>query len=371
MASEIVIPVLDQTTSEARLLGWLKREGDPVRRGEVLCEIETEKATVEIEAPAAGILRRIFIEPGATVPPLTVVGLVGGADEDLPEVDPFYRTQPAPTAPAPQPAASAPASAPRKLAVSPRARRLADEHNLNLATVTGTGPGGRIQEEDVRQALEAQAAAAPARAGQATAQRVSQSWAAIPHFYTTLTVDMTHVVARQAALGAAYTYTDFMALGIGRAMQAAPVLNGWWRDGRHERPVEVHLGLVVQTERGLVIPTLAGLAERDLAAIAEERARLVAQAHAGKLSAAAMTAATFTLSNMGRGHIDHFTAIISPPQVAILSVGSVLPRPHVVAGELAVRPTAGITVGADHRAVDGRAAAAFLEALKTALENDV
>jgi pyruvate dehydrogenase E2 component (dihydrolipoamide acetyltransferase) len=378
MIFEIVIPVLDQTTSEARLLNWLKREGQAVKRGEVVCEIETEKATVEVESPGDGILRKMLIEPGTTIPPLTVVGLVGGADEPLPQTDPFYRTQPAAPAPTTRPAAAAPAPAsPRReqagrVAASPRAKRLAEERGLDLAAITGTGPQGRIQEDDVRRALEAAPVRPPdaaARAAQATAQRVAESWATIPHFYTSITVDMSRVVSRQAELGAAYTYTDFIALAIGRALALFPALNGVWRDGGHQIAPEVHLGLVVHTPRGLVIATLRDLQKHTLESFAPTRAVLVQQARDGKLSAAAMSGATFSLSNLGPGHIDHFTAIISPPQVAIVSVGSILPRPVVTAaGDIVARPTATFTLGVDHRAIDGRAAAGFLEALKTALE---
>jgi pyruvate dehydrogenase E2 component (dihydrolipoamide acetyltransferase) len=260
------------------------------------------------------------------------------------------------------------------MAVSPRARRLAEENNIDLAGITGTGPQGRIQEEDVRLALQQATASTvmsqgAARTAQATAQRVAESWATIPHFYTSITIDMSRIVARQSELGSAYTYTDFIAMGIGKAIGQRPEVNGFWRDGKHEVSAGVHLGLVVQTPRGLVIATLRDLKQHDLQSLAGARAALVGQARDGRLSAGAMGGSTFTLSNLGPGHIDHFTAIISPPQVAILSVGSILPRPVVTGdGQLAARATATFTIGVDHRAIDGRAAAGFLEALKVALE---
>jgi pyruvate dehydrogenase E2 component (dihydrolipoamide acetyltransferase) len=374
MVSELAIPVMDQTTETVTLAGWLKREGDAVRQGEAVCEIETAKAMVELPAPADGVLRRVLIQAGAEIPPRTVVGLIAADGEALPEIDPFYLVEraavpakaEAPSQPAP--AASEPA---RKLVVSPRARRLAEQHNLDLAGIEGTGPAGRILEEDVQAALEraAQPApSAPSAAARVKAERVSASWQGIPHFYTSLTIDLHHVAARRAAAGAGLTYTDFFAQALGRALPHHSELNGFWRAGGPEPAAEVRLGLVVETEQGLVIAALSDVRGRELESIAEERARLVAQARAGRLPPDALAGATFTLSNVGPGHIDAFTAIISPPQVAILSVGSVQMQPRAVGEAVVVRLAATFTLGADHRAVDGRQAARFLERLKAELE---
>ncbi|MDP6239211.1 MAG: dihydrolipoamide acetyltransferase family protein [Alphaproteobacteria bacterium] len=379
MVSEIVIPILDQTTTDVLLLTWLKNEGDVVSSGDVLCEIETDKATMQIETTNAGVLRKILIEPGTTIPPLTIVALVATAEEPLPDVDPYHRVQPAQArVPTPKPDTAPPAKAeqdaprpiPNKFAVSPRARRLADEHNIDISAIAGSGPRGRILEADVRQALEQTPTAVMSRAAQATAERVSLSWTTIPHFYTSVTVDMSSVIAQQKAIGAGCTYTDFIAWAIAEALAAQPAVNGHWKNGGPEVMAEAHLGLVVQTQHGLVIPTLRDLHNHGLKEIAAARSKLVQQAHEGKLSAVAMTTATFTLSNLGPGHIDHFTAVISPPQLAILTAGSVQPRPLVVDTKLVVRPTATFTLGVDHRAINGRVAAAFLEVLKTSLERE-
>ena len=199
---------------------------------------------------------------------------------------------------------------------------------------------------------------------------MSQSWATIPHFYTFITVDMSRAVERQAELGKDYTCTDLIAQATARSLARYPALNGHWNEGGPALSVDIHLGLVVETERGLVIPTLRDLQDRNLHEIAAARAKLVRQALAGNMGAQAMTAATFTLSNIGSGHIDHFTAIINPPQLAILTMGSILPRALVVDDELVVRPTATFSVGVDHRAIDGRTAAGFLESLKSTLEQE-
>lgn len=203
------------------------------------------------------------------------------------------------------------------------------------------------------------------RITQAKAERVAESWRTIPHFYTSITVDLTQIAAHKAS---DKTYTDFFALAIARTLQQHPALNGHWKDGKLVTCGAIDLGIVVQTERGLVIPVLRDLQQLSLEELALERGRVVEQARAGKLSASAMTEATFTLSNVGAGHIDSFTAIINPPQVAILSVGSVLTRPLAVGNRLLIHPTAVFTLGVDHRAIDGRQAAAFLESLKVNLE---
>ncbi|MBX3061403.1 MAG: 2-oxo acid dehydrogenase subunit E2 [Anaerolineae bacterium] len=377
MLKEIVIPVLDQTTEEVTLVSWLVSEGEQVRQGQTICEIETDKANAEIEATAAGILRKQLIAAGTPIPPLTVVALVGGADEPIPEIDPFYRTPRAAPVSVPAMAASVVVEQPSasengadRVAISPRARRLAQEHSIDPATLRGSGPNGRIIEEDVEAAIQAQKQAAPSpskaeRTAQARAARVAESWREIPHFYTSITIDLSGVdTLRQQG----QTYTDFFAVGIARALRDNPQVNGIWQQDAAQLSETLNLGIVVQAERGLVIPILHKVNERTLAEIAVERTQLVAQAREGKLAAAALSGATFTLSNMGAGHIDGFTAIISPPQLAILSVGSVMTRPLVVKGELVIRPTAIFTLGADHRAIDGRQSAAFLEALKVALE---
>jgi len=375
MVVEVVIPMLEQTGGDITLTAWLKQEGDQVHVGEPICEVETAKATVEIEASSSGVLRKQLITVGTPVPALTVVALIAEASEPLPEVDPFYRLKPVgPPAPGPAVSAAVPtaeAAAPRPahaLLASPRAKRLAAEHGVDLTLIRGTGPKGDIVESDVRRAIEQSSATNAQRVAQAGAQRVAQSWQTIPHFYMSVTIDLSRVAERKSRDGQQTTYTDYVAQAIAEAIRHVPTVNGHWSDDGPRSIAEVHLGLVVQTERGLVIPTLRDVQRRSLLEIAEERRRLIEGIQAGKLSGEALSGASFTLSNIGPGEIDQFTAIISPPQLAILSVGSVLPRPVVVDSGLVVRSTATFTLGADHRAIDGRQAAAFLQRLKAILE---
>src|SRR6266496_3930137 len=367
MVVEVVIPMLEQTGGDITLTAWLKQEGDQVHVGEPICEVETAKAIVEIEASSSGVLRKQLITVGTPVPALTVVALIAEASEPLPEVDPFYRLKPVgPPAPGPAaPTAEAVALRPaHALLASPRAKRLAAEHGVDLTLIRGTGPKGDIVESDVRRAIEQSSATNAQRVAQAGAQRVAQSWQTIPHFYMSVTIDLSRVAERKSRDGQQTTYTDYVAQAIAEAIRHVPTVNGHWSDDGPRSIAEVHLGLVVQTERGLVIPTLRDVQRRSLLEIAEERRRLIEGIQAGKLSGESLSGASFTLSNIGPGEIDQFTAIISPPQLAILSVGSVLPRPVVVDSGLVVRSTATFTLGADHRAIDGRQAAAFLQRLK-------
>jgi pyruvate dehydrogenase E2 component (dihydrolipoamide acetyltransferase) len=372
MVLEVMIPMLEQTGGAMTLVAWLKGEGDRVRAGEPVCEVETAKATVEIEASGAGVLRKQLIAAGTPVPALTVVALIAEADEPLPEIDPFHRLKSVETPTGAAAAALKAEEVARRpahaLMASPRAKRLAAEHGIDLSLIQGTGPKGDIVERDVRRAIEQASSPRAQPAARARAQRVAQSWQTIPHFYTSVTIDLSRVAERKSRDGEQLTYTDYFAQAIAEAIRHVPDVNGHWGDGAPRSIAEVHLGLVVQSEQGLVIPTLRDVQRRSLLEIAQERRRLIEGVRAGKLSGEALSDASFTLSNIGAGEIDQFTAIISPPQLAILSVGSVMPRPIVVGSDLAVRPTATFTLGADHRAIDGRQAAAFLQRLKAILE---
>ncbi len=376
--NQVTIPVMDQTTETVTLAHWHVQEGDAVRRGDVVCEIETEKATVEIQAPADGILRKVLVERGAQVPPRAVVALIGNADELLPELDPLYQTARARDAGTTQGVTTESLEkrttqvvTTKRMIASPRAKKLAADKGIDLATVTGSGPGGRILEEDVERAIREQGGSQAQRLAHAKAERVSRSWQTIPHFYMTVTADLSRIAAARAHAQFDVTFTDYFVAALAQVLPNHPDLNGYWENGAPALEPELRIGVVVQTERGLLIPALRDVRGRKLEDIAAERAQIVAQARLGKLSGGAQAQPTFTLSNVGAGHIDAFTAIISPPQLAILSVGSVMPRPVVVGQKLEVRPTASFTLGADHRAVDGRQAAAFLEELKQNLEGAV
>lgn len=380
MVHEIVIPVVDQTTESVRLASWNVQEGDTIKRGDIVCEIETEKATVEVEAPADGIVLKILVEQGTTIPPRTVVAIVGAAGDSIPDIDPFYRTLRPQLEPAPAFSAADSRSTPTettihtapssKLVASPRARKLAKEKGVDLSLVTPTRSDGRIVEEDITDFLANAGMTNSQRASRAKADRVSHSWKTIPHFYMTTTADLSYIVAAKKSRGASVTLTDFFIVAMARTLEDHPQFNGFWHNDRSVIISELRIGLVVQTEHGLVVPTLQETRGRAVEEIAVEREDIVRQAVTGMLRSDSLAPSTFTISNVGAGHIDYFTAIINPPQLAIVSIGSVLPRPFVVDSLLVVRPTASFTLGVDHRALDGRQSALFLDDLKRQLEAD-
>ena len=284
MITEVIVPILDQTTTEVRLVNWIKNEGDAVISGEVVCEIETDKATVEIESPKAGTLRKILIEADTNIPPLTVVALVSDTDDALPDIDPYYKVktqQPKATNATPTSASSVQSGENKRnerdarIISSPRARRLADENNIDIASISGTGPRGRILESDVKQILDNTRNRSDPRAAQAAANRVSESWTTIPHFFTAITVDMSALISKTKQKGVGYTYTDFIILAVAESVTSQPAVNGIWEHGTATIMDSTHLGLVVQTKTGLVIPTLTDIQNHSIDEIALNRLSLI------------------------------------------------------------------------------------------------
>ena len=373
--TEVTVPVMDETTESVTVAGWLVVEGSAVSNGETLCQVETDKATVDIETTVAGVLRRQLVKTGDVVPPLTVVALVGDPHEPLPTVDPFYRTRARSATPVlekAQPVSASPTSASAPSVASPRARRLARELGVDLSKVSGTGRGGRIRDEDVV-AATATAAVLPGegwtKRRRAEADRVSRSWQTIPHFFMSTTVDMSRIAREKETSGPLVTYTDYIARAVIRALQGQPRLNAHWSENGPLLCEEIRLGIIVDTPTGLLIPTLpAATSLPTVQSLSRSRAALVENARAGRLASGASAEPTFTITNLGPGPVERFTAIISPPQVGILAIGSIAARPLVLDGLVVARPTVTLTLACDHRAVDGRIAAAFLSEVQEALE---
>ncbi len=353
MPQDVVMPQLGMTMTEGSVLRWLKRPGERVEKGEPLFEIQTDKVNMEVESVAAGVVSQILLEPEITVPVGTVIARITGADE---------------------------ASPPRRLA-SPRARKLAAEKGLDIAQVEAQGE--RIVEADVmrylesRGAVEATATAAPAPAVRhIIAERMTVSAGTIPHFYLTAWADATAlaqmrrdllpVVERKA--GVRLTYTDLLAKAMAMALAEHPGVNVIWKEGRAERREGVHIGVAAQFGERLLVPVLKDADKHSLIELAAMRSELVERGRAGKLTPADMEGASSTLSNLGGFGVDQFQAIINPPESSILAVGRIAPRPAVVEGELKVRTTVALTLGVDHRSIDGAAAALFLRARVRALE---
>jgi pyruvate dehydrogenase E2 component (dihydrolipoamide acetyltransferase) len=443
MPHPIAMPKPGQFTEECTILKWLKKEGDPVAKGDILFEIETDKSAMEVESFFEGTMLKILSGEGATVPVQTVVAFVGQPGEALPEVaPPAPKPKPAAVAPAPASAAPAPAAAPAVSAVpvvpapmaaapvavaapavpaekkiSPRAKRLARESAVAYAGIAGTGPEGRIVERDVRAHLESHgyadlriSPAAKARAiqeavdilsvsgsgeggrilmedveravrekprvmsrmRQVIAQRLTQSFTTVPHFYVSVPADLTDLLAYRAELkarGLPYTVTDFISFAVVRALVDIPSVNSstdgrsvWWHG-------HVNLGVAVSLEQGLVVPVVRKADTLSFRELREATAAVVGKARAGKLAPDEMSGGTFTISNMGMLNVEQFGAIINPGESAILAVASARELAVVREGRIVPRTMMTMTLSADHRIVDGADGARFINAIRATLED--
>ncbi|HEY7009542.1 MAG TPA: dihydrolipoamide acetyltransferase family protein [Jatrophihabitantaceae bacterium] len=420
---DVFMPRLSDTMTEGILVQWLKREGDQVERGDALAEVETDKATMEVEAYDSGVLTRIIAEPGTTIPigqPIAVIGDESPAsDAPTPAATPSAAPPPAATssaAPTPAAAPGPPEAAPReanRLPTSPLARSLARKHGLDLASIRGTGPGGRVVRADVQAAVAAQAAPAasatqtapaavspaapsePARSAAAaepapattadderipltsirriTAQRLTES-AATPHFYLTSVADAVSLLALRADVNRSLTdskvsVTDLLIRACAVTLRSHPDVNSSWAGDHLLRHAHVNVGCAVAIGDGLIVPVIRDADRKSLTEIATEAHALTERARAGKLTPDEFTGGTFTISNLGMYGIDHFTAVINPPEAAILAVGAARQEAVVRDGELVAATTMKLTLSIDHRVLDGATAAAFQRDLVDLLEH--
>jgi pyruvate dehydrogenase E2 component (dihydrolipoamide acetyltransferase) len=363
-----------------KVLRWLKAEGDEVTKGEPLMEVETDKVTVEIEAPADGVLAALRAPEGAEVPVGETVALIAAPGEDVPA-----NGSPAAAAPAEVPAApvAAPAAvqeAPRRPLASPKARRLAAERGVDLDSLDGgSGPHGAFIAADVPAGGAAPAPVAPggedvplSRIWSVMAERTTQSWTSAPHFYLLREVDAGRLASwRDVAakrLGRGVSVTDLLVRATAAALEAHPRLNAAWADGSVRLNNEINVGIAVAIEEGLVVPVIHGADRIGLESIAARREDVVSRAREGTLRPEDVERGTFTISNLGMFGIDAFNAVVNGPQAAILAVGRIVDRVVAVDGSPAVRPIMALTLSCDHRVVDGARAAQFLDALATLIE---
>lgn len=414
MATEITMPKLSDTMTDGRFIGWRKSVGERIERGEVIAEVETDKAVMELEAFSSGVLLKTMATGGETVPVGTVLGVIGEPDEALPEATvasppPETPVQAEPPAPSPGPAVTpavpspAPEAPPAPPAppiqgeghekASPMVRRTAREAGIDLALVPGSGPEGRVMQEDLATFIAAHgtgkapaaspgglvepvpaavsevspqpAEAAPAGAmRQAISATVTRSWHEIPHFTVTMEIDMqacAEVVRELKGGDKAVGYNALVIKGCATALGRFPRLNAAAAQG-------VPIGFAVALDDGLLVPVIRECERLSPAEIEREAARLVDRARSGRLTQAEMSGGGFTVSNLGMYGVDEFMALIMPGQVAVLAVGALAERPAVREGELVAAPTMRVTLSADHRVVDGAHAAAFLAELRRILE---
>jgi len=455
MATNVIMPALELAQETGKLLRWIKGPGDTVRKGEPIAEIETDKVTIELEAPASGVLSAVSAQEGDVVPVGHTIAQIAAPTEVASTLSPQGRGQgegpkgegakgEGPEAPAPdsRPKASplarkiaeehgvdlarvktasgkiekadvlafvesqrvvaAPTngSAGRLVAASPKARRLAAERGIDLRALKGSGPGGAVLTLDVP-AATVPSTTPPLTTGPLTtgplttgpltlpspqrgegggvgtvwrimAERMTASWTSAPHFYLVREVNVTRLVAwlpkARKQTGAHVTYTDLLVKLVAATLAQHPRVNVSWKDGTLERHADINIGLAVALEDGLVVPVLHKADALGLKEIATRREDLVARAQSGKLRPADIQGGVFTISNLGMYGVDAFSAIVNPPQAAILAVGRITDRVVPVNGQPAVQPTMVLTLSCDHRALDGARGAQFLGALADLVE---
>jgi pyruvate dehydrogenase E2 component (dihydrolipoamide acetyltransferase) len=373
---EVIMPALGIAQETGKLVRWIKNEGDPVARGEPLMEIETDKVTVEIEAPADGFLGGISAAEGEDVPVGRAVAYVLAEGEDLPAAA-AEPAEPARTAAAPVPATNGSSTVVdtpnRRVLASPKARRLARERGVRIEDLQGTGPHGAIQAADVVAQRAASVQPAISNAWKTMADRMQLSWREVPHFFLERELDATRLnswreAIRQRAGYEKVTHTDLLIVVCAAALAEHPRVNATWSDGSVRYQESINVGIAVATDEALIVPVVHGADRLELKAVAQARGDLVARARERKLRPADVSDGTFTISNLGMFGVDTFHAIVNAPQAAILAVGRILDRIVAVDGEAAVRPTMIVSLSFDHRVVDGAEGARFLDTLAALVE---
>jgi pyruvate dehydrogenase E2 component (dihydrolipoamide acetyltransferase) len=433
MATKVMMEALSPTMEEGRVSKWLKNVGDAVKNGDTLAEVETDKAIMELVARGEGVLRARLVEEGATAPVGQTIGIIGTADEDIsalsggsapapaaaPAAEPKAEAKaeappapaaapeaaaPAPAAPAAAPAPAAPQNATAQhgdvVRSSPLARRLASEKGIQLESIAGSGPNGRIIRRDVDAASAkpaAAAAAAPSAGSKPTAspamviegdykdvqltqmrktiaRRLSESIGPIPTFYLTAEIDMTSVGELRESMFKAnenfkVSVNDIVLKAVALSLVQHPEVNAHWLGDHIRYFSRVHLGMAVATDDGLIVPVIADAHLKGLGAIGSEARALAKRARERKLTPAEYTGSTFSVSNLGMFGIDQFTAIINPPESAILAVGATETKPVWENNEWVPRQRMRVTLSCDHRVIDGAVGARFLQTLTQLLEN--
>jgi len=398
MATKVHMEALSPTMEEGQVVKWLKAEGDAVANGEILAEIETDKATMELVARGDGVLRRIFLAEGGTTAVGEVIAIIAGEDEDIAELaeaaeaaEPGQPPSPAVEAASqpPSPATAPPSSGRAKS--SPVARRLAEESGVDVASVPGSGPGGRVVKRDVEDAV-ARGGTGPLtrlpevpsvefedfplnQMRKTIARRLTESLGPVPHFFLTIDVDMERALEARGeinrvleAQGERVSINDLLIRATAAALKRHPACNAAWQGDTIRRFNRVHVGVAVAVDDGLITPVVRDADLKGVARIAREVREMAARGRDKKLQPEEYTGSTFSISNLGMYGIYEFTGVINPPEGGILAVGSVEERPVVIAGEVVTRHRMRITMSCDHRVIDGATGAAFLATLKAMLE---
>lgn len=400
MAKEVIMPKLGLTMEEGVINKWLVKEGDRVEKGDPLFEVATDKVNMEVESPASGVVLKILYPEGATVPITEVVAYIGEAGEEVPIPVKKAETPQAVEEPLQEKVVVEEVVKEERIKASPLARKLAQEYGIDLATVQGTGPGGRIVKEDVeraRRALEEARKKAPvtekverieavkevpgevvplSRMRRIIAERMQESARTKPHFFIFQEVLAEELVRMRERLlplvekqtGLRVSYTDILVKMVAKALERYPLLNASFTDAGIVFHEDVHIGVAVALEDGLIVPVIKEVQKKSIAQITVELHDLVERAKAGKLTPEDISGGTFTISNLGMFGVDAFTAIINPPESAILACGAIKKRPVFDGKDIVPLSVMELVLSCDHRIIDGAVAAQFMQFLKTLLE---
>ena len=398
MISEVVMPQMGADMEEGTVIRWLKQPGDAVERGEIIAEIETDKANVEIEAFDGGTFRKTLASEGDTVSVGTVIALITDADEDISQYQPATTTVPATngaeadtattasSTPAPPKPVASIETAPGRVRASPVARKLAQENGIDLTQLTGTGPDGRIVRRDIEAAIEGTAPSAPtarpqpittgqSKMRQTIARRMSQSKREAPHYYITVEIDMTDAERLRRQLNEAaedyprVSVNDLIVKACAGALARHPFFNTTLVEGEIRAHEQINVCIAIALDDGLIAPAILDCANKNLGQIAEASRSLAERAKSGSLKPEEYTGGTFTVSNLGMFNVESLVAIIQPPQTAILGVGAVRAMPIVRDGKIEPAEMMKVALSADHRVTDGAQGAPFLNEIRRLLEN--
>ena len=390
MAISVVMPALEMAQETGKLISWLKKEGETVAKGEPLLEVETDKAVMEVESPGDGVLAGVKVQAGAEVPVGRTIAWIVKPGETAPSEEAHVESGRKSAASSATPsiahsAASAPTQPVREIRVSPKARRLAAEKGVDLAHVHGSGPGGEILASDILAAAEArpvaQATTPRAEGGspiaRLMAERTTQSWTTVPHFFVVRERDASALNLARAQFAAAIekahgiklTHSDLLVAMVARVLAKHPKMNASWVGDVVRANADINISLAMAVNEGVVAPVISHADRAGLGAIAMQRRDLAERARANKLRPADLAGGTFTISNLGMFEVDAFTAIITPPQAAILAIGRIADRVVAIEGQPAIRPMVTLTLSSDHRVVDGARAAEFMRDIADAFAN--
>ena len=408
MATKIMMPKLSDTMEEGVILKWHRKEGEKIKQGEILAEIESDKADMELEAYDTGVVRKLVIPEGGKAPIGALIAVIGDADEDITSLlsetsaATSAEHQPAPkktepVAPSPPTVAASTIPKPQTVAppadgrikASPLAKRLATEHRVSLATVPGSGPQGRIIKRDIEKALTGKLPTSVRPGAEITpgtteevplspirktiAKRMAESKVTAPHFYVTVEIDMEPAIAFREQINTAteikLSFTDIIIKASAATLMKHPNVNATYLGDKMRQHHYAHIGVAVALEDGLVTPVIRNCEQKRIDQINVELRDLVERARNRKLKPEEYQGSTFTISNLGMFGVDDFVAIINPPEGAILAIGSIVERPVVKTSQIVIGHTMKVTLSSDHRIIDGAIAARFLQDFKKYMES--